>query len=189
MAADHKEITDWTLDQLHVQDHNHVLDIGCGSGMAIKKINTIINHGYIVGIDYSLLMLRQAVKRNKLIIKKRNVALCHGNVSALPFADNTFDKVCAIETFYFWPNAPENLLEVKRILKPGGTAAFTMEISKDGTNRSKISDNAQRLGFPIYSGEEMKSLLATAGFVSVSYKSIPERGKGWLCAIGSVQKI
>ena len=186
MASDHKALTDWTLEQLRIQDNDHVLDLGYGSGMAIKMMNNIVNQGYIVGIDYSPVMLRQAAKRNKLAIQKGKTEIYPGEVSALPFADASFDKACAIETFYFWPNPPENLQEVKRILKPGGIAAFTMEISKEGTNRSVISDNARRLGFPIYSGEEMKSLLSAAGFINVSYNTIPERGNGWLYIAGSI---
>jgi ubiquinone/menaquinone biosynthesis C-methylase UbiE len=188
MAADHKELTGWTLDQLQIKDNNSVLDIGCGSGVGIEKLNMIVTNGYIVGIDYSHVMLRQAAKRNRLVISKGKTKLCYGNVSKLPFTDASFDKVCAIESFYFWPNPSKDLQEVKRVLKPGGSIAVSMEISKEGTNRMSIEDNARRLGIPIYSGEEMKALLSEAGFINVSYKAIPEREKGWLCAVGSVHK-
>jgi ubiquinone/menaquinone biosynthesis C-methylase UbiE len=188
MAADHKALTQWTLEQLQIEENDSVLDIGCGSGMAIEMINNIATKGYVVGIDYSPVMVKQAIKKNKLAIKDGKTKILQGNVSELPFADASFDKICAIETFYFWPDPPKNLQEVKRVMKPGGIAAFAMEISKEGANSSAILDNAQRLGFPIYSGQEMKSLLVTAGFVDVSYKVIPEREKGWLCAVGSIEK-
>ena len=42
MASDHKELTDWTLDQLQLRDNDHVLDLGCGSGLAINKINNVV---------------------------------------------------------------------------------------------------------------------------------------------------
>jgi ubiquinone/menaquinone biosynthesis C-methylase UbiE len=188
MAADHKALTKWTLEQLQIEKNDSVLDIGCGSGMAIEMINNIATKGYVVGIDYSPVMVRQAIKKNKLAVKAGKTKILQGNVSNLPFADASFDKICAIETFYFWPNPHKNLQEVKRVMKPGGIVAFAMEISKEGTNSSAILDNAQRLGFPIYSGQEMKSLLVTAGFINVSYEVIPEREKGWLCAVGSAEK-
>lgn len=186
MASDHIALTSWTLGHLGIRNVDHVLDIGCGSGLAIKMLSDTVTEGKIIGIDYSPVMLRQAEKRNRQGVREGKIAIHHGNVSQLPFSDDSFDKVCAIETFYFWPDPSENLKEVGRVLRPGGTAAIAMEISKEGTNRSAISDNAQRLGFPIYSGEEMKDLLSTAGFMDVSYEAIPEREKGWLCAIGSV---
>jgi ubiquinone/menaquinone biosynthesis C-methylase UbiE len=188
MAANHKEITDWTFDQLQVKNNNYVLDIGCGSGVGIEKLNMIITDGYIVGIDYSCVMLRQAARRNRLVISKGRARLCYGNISTLPFTDASFDKVYAIESFYFWPNPSKDLQEVKRVLKPGGSVAISMEISKEGTNRKYIEDNARRLGIPIYSGREMEALLCEAGFINVGYKAVPEREKGWLCAIGSTHK-
>jgi ubiquinone/menaquinone biosynthesis C-methylase UbiE len=186
MASDHRELTDWTIDQLLLQSRDHVLDIGCGSGVAIEKASAIVTQGHVEGIDYSPTMLRQAEARNKHAIESGHVKIRRGEVSALPFADRSFDKACAIETFYFWPNPPEDLREVQRVLKPGGIAAFAMDISKEGTNRSAISDSARRLGFPIYSGEEMCSLLLQASFTDVRYEVLPQRGKGWLCAVGRV---
>jgi len=186
MAVDHKAITNWTLDQLRIQENDHVLDIGCGCGMAVKMISAI-TEGDVVGIDYSPVMLRQAARRNRLAIKKNKTRICHGNVCTLPFPDESFNKVCSIETFYFWPDPPKNLQEVKRVMKPGGTAVFSMDTSKEGKNYSVILETAKKLGIQIYSGEEMKSLLSAAGFINVSYEAIPERGKGWLCVVGSTQ--
>jgi len=185
MASDHIALTSWTLGQLEIRDGNDVLDIGCGSGLAIKMLSNMIREGKIVGIDYSPVMLRQAEKRNRQGVKEGKITIHHGNVSQLPFSEDSFDKVCAIETFYFWPDPCENLREVRRVLRPGGTAAIAMEISKEGKNEPAILDTARRLGFPIYSGEEMKTLLSVAGFVNVCYESIPEREKGWLCVVGS----
>jgi ubiquinone/menaquinone biosynthesis C-methylase UbiE len=185
MASDHIALTSWTLSQLEIRNDNHILDIGCGSGLAIKMLSDIVTEGKIVGVDYSPVMLRQAEKRNRQGVKEGKIAIYHSNVSQLPFADDSFDKVCTIESFYFWPDPCENLREVRRVLRPGGTAAIAMEISKEGRNESAISDTAQRLRFPIYSGKEMIALLSAAGFLNVYYKSIPEREKGWLCVVGS----
>ena len=40
-----------------------------------------------------------------------------GSVEALPFADDGFDKIITVESFYFWPDPQENLKEVRRVLK------------------------------------------------------------------------
>ena len=187
MAADHKDLTEWTLDQLKIKNKNYILDIGCGSGLAIKMIRNIVDRdSYIVGIDYSSLMLKQTAKRNKQAKKNGKIGLCHSDVSTLPFADASFDRVCAIETFYFWKEPSNSLGEVRRVLKSGGSAAFAMEISKEGIEQASIIDNAKRLGFPVYSGDEMKTLLLNAGFVNVRCHKIPEREKGWLCAVGDI---
>jgi ubiquinone/menaquinone biosynthesis C-methylase UbiE len=187
MAADHRGLTDWTLDQLRIENNDVVLDIGCGSGLAIKKIHGPGRRGYGVGMDYSSAMLRQAARRNRLMIQEGKISLCYADISALPFEDAAFDKVCSIETFYFWPHPTQDLQEMKRVLRPGGRLAISMEMSKEGRNRAAIEDNARRLGFSIYSGEEMLALLSATGFVHVDYKAIPEREKGWLCAVASAR--
>jgi len=186
MAVDHKAITEWTLGQLGVQENDHVLDVGCGCGMAVRMIGAI-TEGDVVGVDHSPVMLRQAARRNRLAINKGKIRICRGNVCMLPFPDASFDKVCAIETFCFWPDPPGNLQEVKRVMKPGGTAALSMDTSKEGGRYSAVLETAKTLGIQVYSGEEMKSLLSAAGFVNVSYEAMPERGKGWLCVVGSTQ--
>ena len=38
----------------------------------------------------------------------------------MPYADGTFDKVCTVNTLYFWPSPLENVREMRRVMKPGG---------------------------------------------------------------------
>ena len=48
-------------------------------------------------------------------------------------------------------------------------------MSKEGINRTSMIDNAERLGFPVYSGDEMKSFLLKGSFINVNYERILER--------------
>jgi cyclopropane fatty-acyl-phospholipid synthase-like methyltransferase len=38
---------------LDVQPTDHVLDVGCGGGMAVKLIAQTAVEGFVVGVDYS----------------------------------------------------------------------------------------------------------------------------------------
>lgn len=163
------------------QSSDNVLDVGC---MALQMITDSASKGFIVGIDYSQTMVKQSAKRNKSEIGEGKVAILSGNVLALPFIDASFDKVCGVETFYFWPDPLIGLKEIRRVLKPGGTIALVMDISKEVADDSVTEDIGSRLGFQVYSGEELKSMLLEAGFTNVRHEALPERGKGWLCAIG-----
>lgn len=56
-----------------------------------------------------------------------------GSVESLSFADDTFDKITTVESFYFWPAPQENLKEVRRVLKPGGTFVLVADTyNKEG---------------------------------------------------------
>ena len=64
----------------------------------------------------------------------------------MPFDDNSFEKVLAINSMQVWPDAMAGLREIRCVLKPAGRIA---------------------LGFTIYSGqpnEGLPELLMSAGF-------------------------
>jgi ubiquinone/menaquinone biosynthesis C-methylase UbiE len=185
MARGHRPLTDWTLSLMDIQPTDRVLDIGCGSGMAMHLIAGITVHGFVTGVDYSTVMVRQASQRNASDVQSGQEAVVHGNVSALPLGDHFFDKACAIETFYFWHDPLACLKEVRRVLKPGGLVAIAMEMSKeeDGA-RHKAAAIAVAYRFMIYSHAEMEHLLLRAGFSRVRCVIDQEQGNGWLCALG-----
>ena len=89
--------------------------------------------------------------------------LKHGSVSALPYNDDTFDKVFAINSSPFWPEPAENLKELQRVLKPGGLIAITLQ-----PRWAKTDEMVQEIG------EEIATQLATAGFgrVRPAFKSM-----------------
>ncbi len=138
MAAwGHRPLTRWAISFLDVQPTDHMLDVGCGGGMAIQLIARIAIEGFVAGVDYSEEMVQQARKRNSAAVWAGRVEIKHGNVVALPYNDESFDKVIAVETFYFWPDPVANLKEVHRILKPGGLVALAMEGSTESPDQQK----------------------------------------------------
>ena len=193
MAWGHRPLTNWGIGFMDIQPTDRILDVGCGSGMAIKLIARIAVDGFVAGIDYSEVMVQQALKRNAAAVRAGRVEVRHGNISALSYDDEFFDKVIGVETFYFWPDPVANLKEARRVLrspepaegKPGGLVALAMEGSKDSPNRQEyMAQVALRMEFPIYSGAEMEERLTAAGFSRAWFESAPDKGWGWLCALG-----
>ena len=74
--------------------------------------------------------MRVAARRNAQMVKAGRVALAQGTMTALPFADSSFDKIMTIHTFYFWPEPVWVLQELSRVLKPGGRLIITLSIGK-----------------------------------------------------------
>ncbi len=183
-ARGHRPLTKWAMNFMDVQPTDRVLDIGCGGGMAIKLIAKIAVDGFVAGIDYSEDMVQQALRRTAAAVRAGRVDIRHGNVAALPYDDEFFDKVIAVETFYFWPDPVANLKEVYRVLRPGGRVALAMEGSKESSNPQKQAALAARMEFSIFSGAEMEEMIAVAGFSQAWFETVPEKGWGWLCALG-----
>jgi ubiquinone/menaquinone biosynthesis C-methylase UbiE len=193
MALQHKSLTRWTIGLMEVQPSDRVLDIGCGGGMAVKLLARAAAEGFVAGVDYSRDMVGQATRRNAKSVKAGRAYIVHGNAMALPYADESFDKVCGVETFYFWPDPQRGLHEAYRVLKSGGQLTITLEMSKEGANQTsrirrfftrRYVERAARIGQRICSGHELVAMLKQAGFRHAYYVSEPDRSLGWLCAMG-----
>jgi ubiquinone/menaquinone biosynthesis C-methylase UbiE len=194
MSVQHKTLTVWVIDLMHVRPADHILDVGCGGGMAVKLMSERVTTGFVAGVDYSEEMVAQAAKRNAEAVLRGQVQIKVGDVGALPYADASFDKVSGIETFYFWPDPMAGLREVHRVLKPGGQITIAMEMSREAKAQKsqfqkylseRYAKRSAALGMSILSGSELVAMLNQAGFHQTRYESQPDKALGWLCALGT----
>lgn len=185
MANEHQALVDWMLEPLDIAPTDTVLDVGCGGGMTLKALSQIAHEGFVAGVDYAPTMVAQAKSRNKAAIAAGSMDVTFGDVKDLPFEDNRFAFVVGVETLYFWPEPIAGLKEILRVLKPGGTVAQVMDISKPSRDAPVPKDVGDRMGFHVYSAEELDEMFTEAGFESVRVEAKPERAKGWICAYGS----
>ena len=102
-----------------------LLDLCCGTGdLALRLANMGVDNASIVGIDFSLPMLRLAREKAKSSMKSGQVTFVYGDVATLPFLDEYFD--CIGISFAFRNLTYKNRLalrylsEVLRVLKTGG---------------------------------------------------------------------
>ncbi len=185
MAKEHQALVDWMVESLNIQPTDHVLDVGCGGGMTLSTMCEIALDGFVAGVDYSPVMVKQAQKRNRAAVDSGRMEITLADVKSLPFGDNCFDVATGVETFYFWPEPICGLKEILRVLKPEGRIALVVDISKPAPDAAVPENAAERFGIRVLSGEEIKAMLVEAGFVDVTFKALPERAKGWLCVYGS----
>jgi len=178
----HRPLSRWTIELMGIQPHSSILDIGCGGGMTIKEMARLATSGFVAGVDYSEVMVRQALKRNAAAVGAERVAIKRGDISNLPFEDAIFDRACAIESFNYWPEPVAGLREVYRVLKDGGLVAITTAWNKDMDDQPKYAAMAQKMRFPLYAGAEMVAMLTAAGFSKVQCRL--KDGQGWLCTVG-----
>ena len=132
MVHQHQPETDWTVSQSALQPTDQVLEIGFGAGRAIALMSEQVTQGHIYGIDLSHAMLQSARRRNAQAIRAGRVTLQQGNMTSLPFADQQFDKILSIHTFYFWSDTPQILQEIFRVLKPGGKLILALATAMTG---------------------------------------------------------
>lgn len=181
MNRSHYEMTGWALEKLGVQPGETVIDIGCGGGMTVKRLCALAAGGRVVGVDYSDVSVAASKALNESEIGDGTAEILAASVEALPFPDETFDRAITVESFYFWPDQGENLKEVYRILKRGGTLAIVSEILGDllPPDRPKGPDMGFEMKIPTMN--EYRALLEAAGFGSVSVCT--QAGKRHVCAL------
>lgn len=104
---------------LDLQPGLHVLDAGAGTGEDAQAFAALVGAtGKVVGLDLSQAMVEIALQRSKGTHLPLNFV--QGDIHALPFADNTFDRCYADKTFEHLPDPKCALAELIRVTKPGG---------------------------------------------------------------------
>jgi ubiquinone/menaquinone biosynthesis C-methylase UbiE len=184
MNWSHSRLTDWGLAQISIEPHSAILDVGCGGGRTVSKLAAIATQGQVCGIDYSDESVAVSQKTNARWIDIGRVEIRQGSVSQMPFPDDVFDFVTAVETHYFWPDLAADTREVFRVLKPGGALVLIAEAYKGAkTAAAKLTEKYLPLaGMTLLSVDEHRELFTTAGYSDV--RVIEEPGKGWICSIG-----
>lgn len=159
MNYTHAPLTNWGLKLVNVQDGWTMLDVGCGGGFTIRRLLKRSKDAQVYGIDISEESVTKARQVNAEVLDKQ-VYVTQGSAEQLPYNDEMFDLVTAVETVYFWPNLPDCLQEVRRVLKPGGKFAIMVEVVDSDSKWTCIVD-----GMTAYTPEQLKTLLDDAGFI------------------------
>lgn len=95
-----------------------LLDIACGTGELELRLVPLKPELEIIGLDYSLQMLVQAQRK---VGPSSQVAFVQGDANySLPFVESSFDIVTFANALHYLSCPDKLLLEVKRVLKPGG---------------------------------------------------------------------
>jgi SAM-dependent methyltransferase len=105
------------LALLDIQEGDHVIDVGCGTGDDVREIAKYVGpKGRAVGVDFSLIMVEEARRRGNLGLP---VEFYVGNAQSLEFPDQSFD-CCRVERVLQHLNDPSKAVaELTRVAKSG----------------------------------------------------------------------
>ncbi|EYT78901.1 SAM-dependent methlyltransferase, partial [Streptomyces sp. Tu 6176] len=148
---------------LGLGDGDRVLDAGCGTGRALPPLRAAVGvSGVVVGADVTPAMLEAAVRAGR----DREGRLLLADVGALPFRTESFDAVFAAGLVAHLPRPAENLRELRRVVRPGGTLALFHPIG-----RAALAARQGRRITPddLRAEDRLRPLLAGSGWRMTSY--------------------
>lgn len=150
-----------------VKPATRLLDIACGTGVAAAQAAAA--GARVTGVDFSPEMIDEARRRHPTI------AFQTADAEALPFPDASFDAVIANFGIHHVERPERALGEARRVLKAGGTFAFTFWAAPQDNTAWRLIFEAiaahGRTDVPMPAGhdahatpENFSRLVAEAGF-------------------------
>ncbi|GAA3731999.1 class I SAM-dependent methyltransferase [Salinactinospora qingdaonensis] len=99
-------------------DEGDVLDIGTGPGVLVDEIARRRRDLRLTGIDLSEDMIAAAQRNLEIWGSRANAHV--GDVTELPFPDDSFDLIVTSFSLHHWEDPQAAVPELARVLRPGG---------------------------------------------------------------------
>ena len=144
------------LDQLAVGHEERILEIGFGGGALLRDILGATK-SKVFAADVSRVVI--ALARSRFRRERHRLHLLEATVGRLPLADGAVDKAVSVNSLYFWPDMDATLVELARVIRPGGTLVLCFEPPEE---LRKWPGHVH--GFRAWSAEELTAHAAAAGF-------------------------
>ena len=181
MAKETAGENEFALELLQLRPEDAVLEIGCGHGETLAKAAKFVSRGFLCGIDFSPVMHRHAAHRHRRLVAEKRIEFHLGSSDRLPFDDQSFDKVFAVHTIYFWKTPLDHLAEARHVLKPGGRFVLGFRPAEDpGFGATFPSDI-----YHIRPEADVVKLVADAGFQTVEVRRQMRGALQWSFPVGT----
>jgi len=116
------------VDALDIASDAVVVDVGCGTGSALRHIAARVPDGTLIGVDPISRMLEIARERAAKHPHGKRIEFREGPAAALPVSDGVADLVLAFDSIDHWQDRDAGFAELRRVLRDRGR----LVVVKDG---------------------------------------------------------
>ena len=157
-----------------ITSQHHVLDIGCGLGGPALHLAATIGCR-VQGLDLVDLSVAETNQRAADRGLDELVEAVEGDATEMPFDDEDFDVVWGQDAWCHVVDKQALISECFRVLKPGGTIAFTDWLVTGeliGAERDRVLSAAASTEMATW--DEYRQLLGSAGFVDLRESDVSD---------------
>jgi SAM-dependent methyltransferase len=135
--ATSRKITDGLLREIRAAGASRVLEVGIGTG---RMARPLMAHGVrMAGVDISQQMMTRLL--GQLTPEHTAPDLLLGDATALPLRDGSFRAAMVVHVLHLVASIEEAVLEIRRVLAPGGVLLQQTRRPKPGTDSLWREDN------------------------------------------------
>lgn len=167
-----------------IEPDDTVLECACGTGLLSAVIAPKCRQ--LTATDFSEKMLKKAEKNCRSF---RSITYTRADITALSFADGSFDKIVAGNVIHLLDNPLTALGELNRVCKDGGMLIIPTYMNKDDKGKtSGFSGAAQKAGADFkreFTVDSYRQFFLDAGYPDVQIKLAEGRIP---CAVGVMRK-
>ena len=150
-------------ERLELKPGSVVLDVGTGTGVFLPYLlNKIGERGKIVALDLAEEMLVKA----RIKYPDENIEFLHADIINIPIYEEMFDSVVCYSSFPHFQDKHKALIQMKRVLKPGGRICICHTSSRDHINGIHATLPGMQNDL-LPSPDEMRIMFSDAGFIVV----------------------
>ena len=170
MEERHWHTAKHALAAMPIEAGDRVLDLGTGSGYALRALRDTADIGRGYGLDGAPRMVENAADYTD----DAAIGFLVGDFDALPFADASVDHVFSMEAFYYARDPAHTLAEIVRILRSGGTFYCAVNYYEENE-----ASHAWQEGISIpmtrWDRAAYRAAFREAGFQVAAQETIPDR--------------
>ncbi len=152
------------MSKLNLTEGHGFLDVGCGTGWAVRKAAKQLKFGKSCGIDISSKMIENALAQTPNT-ENQNIEFQVANSEAIPYPDESFSSIICTFSIHHYQNPVRALLEMKRVLKQDGSIVI-LDSARDVSFAIWLQDRGRRYfeesHVKYYTTKEMEALVTEA---------------------------
>lgn len=167
----------FAVQQLDLHPTDRVLEIGFGGGVTLPSL--LKASSFVAGVDRSADVVSRSKAKFATAVRAGRADFRVGTVEALPFEAGSFNKVCTVNTVYFWTSLQQGFAEIRRVLTPGGRVVVGF-LPKDRMDRMDMPTDI----FTTRSADGIIAALGETGFTDVRCER-PKLDTAWIVIVAT----